>query len=53
MMEKLGFILPAEIQMLLAKKNNLLDDISKVQNMVNAYNSFISSMNSLEVSFHI
>lgn len=52
MMEKLGFILPVELQMLLVKKNSLLGDITKVQNMVNAYNSFIFSMNNLEVSFH-
>jgi len=51
MMENLGIILPREIQMLLAKKNSLLDDIMKVKNMVNTYNTFISSMSNLEVSF--
>lgn len=51
MMENLGIVLPGEIQMLLAKKNSLLDDIMKVNNLVNAYNSFVSSMNDLEVSF--
>jgi len=51
MMENLGIVLPREIQMLLAKKNSLLDDIMKVKNMVNAYNTFISSMSNLEVSF--
>jgi len=50
-MENLGIILPREIQMLLAKKNSLLDDIMKVKNMVNTYNTFISSMSNLEVSF--
>lgn len=52
-MENLGFILPAEIKMLLAKKNSLLDDIMKVKHMVDTYNSFVSSMNNLEVSFNI
>lgn len=51
MMENLGIVLPREIQMLLAKKNSLLDDIMKVKNMVNTYNTFISSMSNLEVSF--
>lgn len=51
MMENLGIVLPREIQMLLAKKNSLLDDIMKVKNMVNAYNTFISSMSNFEVSF--
>lgn len=51
MMENLGIVLPKEIQMLLAKKNSLLDDIMKVKNMVNTYNTFISSMSNLEVSF--
>jgi len=50
-MENLGIVLPREIKMLLAKKNSLLDDIMKVKNMVNAYNTFISSMSNLEVSF--
>jgi len=50
MMENLGIVLPREIQMLLAKKNSLLDDIMKVKNMVNTYNTFISSMSNLEVS---
>jgi len=51
MMENLGIVLPGEIQMLLAKKNSLLNDIMKVKNMVNIYNTFISSMSNLEVSF--
>lgn len=51
MMENLGIVLPGEIQMLLAKKNSLLNDIMKVKNMVNTYNIFISSMSNLEVSF--
>jgi len=51
MMENLGIVLPGEIQMLLAKKKSLLDDIMKVKNMVNTYNTFISSMSNLEVSF--
>lgn len=51
MMENLGIVLPGEIQMLLAKKNSLLNDIMKVKNMVNTYNTFISSMSNLEVSF--
>lgn len=50
MMENLGIILPEEIQMLLAKKNSLLDDIMRVKNMIDKYNSFILSMNNLEVS---
>jgi len=50
-MENLGIVLPGEIQMLLAKKNSLLNDIMKVKNMVNTYNTFISSMSNLEVSF--
>lgn len=50
MMENLGIILPEEIQMLLAKKNSLLDDLMRVKNMVDKYNSFILSMNNLEVS---
>ncbi|XP_060835127.1 uncharacterized protein LOC132918070 [Rhopalosiphum padi] len=51
MMENLGIVLPGEMQMLLAKKNSLLDDIMKVKNVVNTYNTFISSMSNLEVSF--
>lgn len=50
MMENLGIVLPREIHMLLAKKNSLLGDIMKVKHMVNAYNSFVSSLNNLEVS---
>lgn len=52
-MENLGFILPTEIKMLLAKKNSLLDDIMKVKNMVDTYNLFVSSMDNLEVSINI
>lgn len=51
-MENLGIILPGEIQMLLAKKNSLLDDIMKVKMTVNTYNTFVSSMSNLEVSFY-
>lgn len=50
MMENLGIILPGGIQMLLAKKNTLFNDIMKVQNMIYTYNSFISIMSDLEVS---
>lgn len=50
MMEHLGIVLPGEIQMLLAKKNTLFDDIMKVKNMIHSYNSFISVMSDLEVS---
>jgi hypothetical protein len=50
MMENLGIVLPGEIQMLLAKKNSLFDDIMKVKNMIYSYNSFISVMSDLEVS---
>lgn len=50
MMENLGIALPGEIQMLLAKKNSLFDDIMKVKNMIYSYNSFISVMSNLEVS---
>lgn len=53
MMENLGINLPKEIKMLLAKKNGLLNDIMKVKDMINAYNSFVSSMNNLEVSLFI
>lgn len=49
-MENLGIVLPEGIQMLLAKKNSLFNDIMSVNNMVNTYNSFISSMSNLEVS---
>lgn len=51
-MENLGIILPKELQMLLAKKNSLLDDVMKVKHLVNTYNSFISSMSDLQVSFY-
>lgn len=51
-MENLGIILPKELQMLLAKKNSLLNDIMKVKHMVNTYNSFIASMSDLQVSFY-
>lgn len=51
MMENLGIILPEEIKMILAKKNSLLDDIIKVKNIVEKYNSFVSSMDNLEVMF--
>jgi len=50
-MEILGIVLPVEIQTLLAKKDSLLDDIMKVNNLVDTYNSFVSSMDDLEVSF--
>ncbi|VVC32081.1 Dynein heavy chain, domain-2,Dynein heavy chain domain,Dynein heavy chain, domain-1,Dynein heavy chain, P- [Cinara cedri] len=53
MMENLGIIFSEEIQMLLAKKNSLLDDIMRVNNMVNTYNSFVLSMSNLEVEIHI
>jgi len=53
MMENLGINLPKEIQMLLAKKNGLLNDIMKVKDMINAYNLFVSSMNNLEVSLFV
>lgn len=49
MMENLGIVLPGEIQTLLAKKNSLLDDIMKVKNLVNSYNSFVSTMSDKEV----
>lgn len=49
MMENLGIILPGEIKMILAKKNSLLNDIIKVKTIVEKYNSFVSSMDNLEV----
>lgn len=51
-MENLGIILPGEIQMLLAKKSSLMNDIMKVKMLVNTYNNFLSSMSNLEVSFY-
>lgn len=49
-MENLGIVLPAEVRTLLAKKNGLLDDIMNVNNLVDAYDSFVSRMDDVEVS---